>query len=102
MTKTTTLLDPIHPGEILFEEFMRPFGISINRLSRDLHVPPNRVHSIIHGTRSITADTALRLGVYFGVTPEIWLNLQSEYDLRVARKAAGEQIVKVVRKREAA
>src|SRR2546422_6201871 len=83
MAKRTKLLDPIHPGEILTEDFMKPLGISINRLSRDLHVPPNRIHSNVHGTRAITADTALRLGTYFGVTPEIWLNLQSEYDLRV-------------------
>ena len=65
-------------------------------------MPPNRVHAIVHGTRAITADTALRLGIYFGVTPEIWLNLQSEYDLRVARRTASEQIAKSVRKREAA
>jgi addiction module HigA family antidote len=102
MTKKTKMLDPIHPGEILSEEFMKPLGISINRLSRDLHVPPNRVHSIVHGTRAITADTALRLGTYFGMTPETWLNLQSEYDLRIARRRAGEEIVKTVRKREAA
>ena len=102
MIKKTNLLDPIHPGEILNEEFMKPLGISINRLSRDLHVPPNRVHAIVHGTRSITADSALRLGTYFGVTPETWLNLQSEYDLRVARRTAGEQIARTVRKREAA
>ena len=102
MIKKTNLLDPIHPGEILSEEFMKPLGISINRLSRDLHVPPNRVHAIVHGTRAITADSALRLGTYFGVTPETWLNLQSEYDLRVARRTAGEQIARNVRKREAA
>ena len=102
MIKKTNLLDPIHPGEILSEEFMKPLGISINRLSRDLHVPPNRVHAIVHGTRSITADSALRLGTYFGVTPETWLNLQSDYDLRVARRTAGEQIARNVRKREAA
>ena len=102
MIKKTNLLNPIHPGEILSEEFMKPLGISINRLSRDLHVPPNRVHAIVHGTRSITADSALRLGTYFGVTPENWLNLQSEYDLRVARRTAGEQIARTVRKREAA
>ena len=102
MTKKTKLLDPIHPGEILSEEFMKPLGISINRLSRDLHVPPNRVHGIVHGTRAITADTALRLGAYFGMTPETWLNLQSDYDLRVARRASGKQISRVVHKREAA
>ena len=102
MAKRIKLLDPIHPGEILSEEFMKPLGISINRLSRDLHVPPNRIHGIVHGTRAITADTALRLGTYFDVTPEIWLNLQTEYDLRVARRTVGEEIAKVVRKREAA
>jgi addiction module HigA family antidote len=102
MPKKTKLLDPIHPGEILTEEFMQPLGISINRLSRDLHVPPNRIHGIVHGTRSITAGTALRLGIYFGVTPELWLNLQTEYDLRVTRRIAGGEIAKMVRKREAA
>ena len=102
MAKKTKLLDPIHPDEILTEEFMKPLGISINRLARDLHVPPNRIHGIVHGTRSITADTALRLGTYFGVTPELWLNLQTEYDLRVARRTAGVEIAKTVRRREAA
>ena len=102
MAKKAKLLDPIHPGEILSEEFMKPLGISINRLSRDLHVPPNRIHGIVHGTRAITADTSLRLGTYFGVSPETWLNLQSEYDLRIARRIAGEEIAKMVRKREAA
>jgi addiction module HigA family antidote len=100
MAKKSNLLDPIHPGETLTEEFMEPPGISINRLARDLHVPPNGIHSIVHGTRSITADTALRLGVYFGVAPDIWLNLQTEYVLRVARRTAGCEIAKTVRKRE--
>ena len=82
------------------EDFMKPLSISINRLSRDLHVPPNRIHAIVHGTRAITADSALRLGTYFGVTPETWLSLQLEYDLRVARRVAGGQIAKTVRRRE--
>ena len=102
MAKASKLLDPIHPGEILAEEFMRPLAISINRLARDLHVPPNRVHGIVHGVRAITADTALRLGVYFGTAPETWMNLQSDYDLRMARRTAGKDIAKAVRKREAA
>ena len=102
MTKKAKLLDPIHPGEILAEEFMKPLAISINRLARELHVPPNRIHAIVHGTRSITADTALRLGIYFGVTPETWLNLQLEYDLRLVRRTSGEEIAKTVRKLEAA
>ena len=102
MTRKTKLLERIHPGEILAEDFMKPLGISINRLSRDLDVPPNRIHGIVHGTRSITADTALRLGMYFGIAPETWLTLQSEYDLRTVRREAGERIAKAVRKREAA
>ena len=79
-------LDPIPPGEILREEFMRPLGVSINTLARDLDVPPNRISEIVNGKRAITADTALRLGKYFGVSPEIWLDLQSDYELRVARR----------------
>jgi len=84
--KTTKMLEPIPPGEILMEEFMRPLGISINALARDLAVPPNRISGIINGTRAITADTALRLGKYFGVSPELWLDLQSDFELRVARQ----------------
>jgi antitoxin HigA-1 len=84
--RTAKMLDPIPPGEILMEEFMRPLGISINALARDLAVPANRISGIINGTRAITADSALRLGKYFGVSPEIWLDLQSDYELRVARQ----------------
>lgn len=102
MTKKEKRLDPIHPGEILSGDFMKPLAISINRLARDPHVPPNRIHAIVHGSRSITADTALRLGIYFGVTPETWLNLQSDYDLRVARRTTGDRIAKSVRRMEAA
>jgi addiction module HigA family antidote len=80
----------------------QPLGISINRLARDLDVPPNRIHGIVHGTRAVTADTALRLGIYFGTAPEVWMTLQSEYDLRVARRTSGEKIARRVRKREAA
>jgi len=81
---TQKLLDPIPPGEILLEEFMKPMGVSINTLSRDVNVPPNRISEIVNGKRSITADSALRLGKYFSVSPEIWLDLQSDYDIRVA------------------
>mgnify|MGYP001578388753 CR=1 FL=1 len=80
------LLDPIHPGEILYEEFMKPLGVSINALAREIAVPPNRVSEIVGGKRAITADTALRLGKYFGVSPELWLNLQVDHDLRVAKR----------------
>ena len=79
-------LEPVHPGEILMEEFLKPMGISINRLARDIDVPPGRISTIVNGKRSISADTALRLGLYFGVAPELWLNLQADYDLRVARR----------------
>lgn len=81
-----TYLDPIHPGEILLEDFLRPMEISINKLAREIGVPPGRISTIVNGKRSITADTALRLGIYFGVSPELWLNLQTDYDLRIARR----------------
>jgi addiction module antidote protein, HigA family len=86
-------LDPIHPGEILLEDFLKPMGISINKLAREIDVPPGRISTIVNGKRSITADTALRLGAYFGVSPELWLNLQADYDLRVARRTVKLHIV---------
>ncbi|MGE5567758.1 MAG: HigA family addiction module antitoxin [Rhodospirillales bacterium] len=102
MAKKSSQLDPIHPGEILAEEFMKPLGLSINSLARDLHVPPNRIHAIVHGQRSITADTARRLSAYFGTSAELWLNLQSDYDLRQARRTLGPEIERTVLKRPAA
>ena len=87
MRTSARVLEPIHPGEILREEFMKPMGISINGLARAIAVPANRVSGIVNGMRTITADTALRLGKYFGVSPEMWLNLQAGYDLRVARRS---------------
>ena len=83
---TTKLLDPITPGEILREDFMEPLDISINQLARDLSVPPNRISEIVNGKRSISADTALRLQRYFGVEAQFWLNLQTEYDLRIMKR----------------
>ena len=80
------LLDPIKPGEILLEDFMEPLSISINQLSRDLAVPPNRISEIVNGKRAITADTALRLQRYFKVEAQFWLNLQSEYNLRITKR----------------
>ena len=94
-------LDPIPPGEILLEDFMRPMGLSINALARAIDVPPNRVSEIVNGKRSITADTALRLGKYFAVSPEIWLDLQSDYDLRVARITDWPKIEPRIRERAA-
>jgi len=86
----------MHPGEILLEEFMRPMEISINKLARDIAVPPGRISGIVNGKRSITADTALRLGKYFGVSPQTWMGLQAEYDLRVARRTIGPELEKRV------
>ena len=94
---TKKLLEPIPPGEILLEEFMKPMGVSINALSRNVSVPPNRISEIVNGKRSITADTALRLGKYFGVSPEIWLDLQSDYDIRIAQRTIWPQIEPLIR-----
>ena len=76
---------PIHPGEILREQFMAEFGVSMNRLARDLRVPVTRISEIVNQRRSVTSDTALRLARYFGTTPEFWMNLQTSYDLDTAR-----------------
>ena len=101
MARRPKWLDPIPPGEILREEFMRPLGISINALARALAVPPNRIGAIVNGTRAITADTALRLGRYFGTSPELWLDLQSDYELRIARQTTGKTIESEVHTRVA-
>ena len=90
-------LEPITPGEMLLEEFMNPLGISQNRLARDIDVPVTRINQIIKGKRIITADTALRLGQYFGTSAELWLNLQSGYELRVLRQSAWGDIKKRIR-----
>jgi len=95
------LLDPIHPGEILMEEFLKPMDISLSALARDINVPAGRISQIVGGKRAITADTALRLGKYFGVSPEMWLGLQSDFELRVARREAGEEIERTVKRRVA-
>jgi addiction module HigA family antidote len=102
MTKKGEPLESIHPGEILLEEFMRPLGISINRLAREIDVPPGRISDIVNGKRSVTADTALRLGKYFGVSPEVWLGLQVDYDLRIAKRTTWPAIEPRVRTRDAA
>ncbi len=90
-------LDPIPPGEILAEEFMKPNGISQNRLSRDIDVNPARINDIVHGRSAITAAVALRLGKYFGTTPEFWMNLQASYELRLARAKDWPKIERRVR-----
>lgn len=88
----TALLDPIHPGEILAEEFLKPSGLSANALAKALGVPVTRVAEIVRGRRGVSADTALRFARYFGTSAELWLGLQAEYDLRVARREVGEEI----------
>jgi antitoxin HigA-1 len=90
-------LDPIPPGEILAEEFMKPHGLSQNRLARDIDVNPARINDIVHGRSSITASVALRLAKYFGTTPELWMNLQADYDLRRARAGDWPRIERRVR-----
>lgn len=89
-------LPPIHPGEVLLEEFLKPLGVSQYRLAKDLCVPPRRINEIVHGTRSITADTALRLARYFGTTERLWLNLQARYDLEVQKDRLGDRLEKEV------
>ena len=101
MAAKQKLLKPIHPGEILLEEFMKPMDISINQLARDIVVPPGRISAIVNGKRAITADTALRLGKYFGVSPEVWMGLQAYYDLRVAQRAIGAEVEKRVQRHAA-
>jgi antitoxin HigA-1 len=82
----TKLLDEIHPGEILLEEFMKPMNISARQIAADIDVSPSRISEIVNGTRPITADTALRLGIFFKIDPRFWTNLQSEYDLRLVTR----------------
>ena len=89
-------LKPIHPGEILLEEFLKPLGISRHRLARDISVSPRRISAIIQGTRAITADTALRLSLYFGLSERYWLNLQSWYDLEVEKDRLGARLKREV------
>ncbi len=85
-------LAPIHPGEILLEEFLEPLGISQYRLAKDISVPPRRINEIVHGIRAITADTALRLARYFGTSERFWLNLQIRYDLEVEKDRLGSRL----------
>ncbi|MEE8484530.1 MAG: HigA family addiction module antitoxin [Nitrospinota bacterium] len=99
MKKANLAIRPVPPGEILLEEFLKPMGISQNMLAREIDVSPRRVNEIVLGRRSITADTALRLGRYFDMEPEFWMNLQSRYDLRTAKNKLGKNLKKRVRRR---
>jgi len=96
------LLEPIPPGEILLEDFLKPLGISQNRLARDIKVPVSRIAGIVSGSRAITADTALRLGAYFGVSAQLWLGLQSDYDLQIAHQRDWPHIRVTIRRHDAA
>jgi len=93
----TKKLSPSTPGDVLLEEFLKPMKITQNQLAKDINVPANRVSQIIHGKREITADTALRLGKYFGIEPEFWLNLQVRYNMKIARDKVGKKIEKEVK-----
>ena len=90
-------LEPIHPGEILLEEFLKPMGISQYQLAKDIGVDPRRINAIVHGDRAITADTALRLSRYFGTSDRFWLNLQAHYDLEVQKDELGNRLEKEVK-----
>ena len=89
---TKKMLAPIHPGEILMEEFLKPLGITQYKLAKDIHVPARRINEIVHGKRSITADTALRLSRYFNLSERFWLNLQARYDLEVEKDKLNDRI----------
>jgi addiction module HigA family antidote len=102
MSKKFAKLPPIHPGETLREDFLVPLGLSANRLAIELHVPVTRINDIVHGRRSITADTALRLARYFGTRPQFWINLQANYDLEVASDALSGIIESQIKPRRAA
>lgn len=90
-------LKPIHPGEVLLEDFLKPMGISQYRLAKDINVPARRINEIVLGKRSITADTALRLARFFGTSPELWVNLQAHYELEIARDSLNGRLRKEVK-----
>jgi len=97
-TKTTTqLCNTIHPGEILLEEFLQPLQISQYRLAKEIQVPPRRINEIVHGTRGVTADTALRLAQYFGTTAQFWMNLQNQYDLTISAQSFNPSLEEFIR-----
>lgn len=88
----TNKLAPVHPGEVLLEEFLSPMGISQYRLAKDISVSPRRINEIVHGNRAVSADTAMRLGRFFGVSPRFWLNLQSQFDLDIEQDRLGDRL----------
>ena len=98
---TDKLYGPTHPGEVLMEDFIEGFGITQHKLAVSIGVPPRRINEIVHGKRAITADTALRLGRYFGVEPQFWLNLQSRYELELAQERVADQVDQITPLRRA-
>src|ERR1700688_4800754 len=94
MNRSEKLVPRVHPGEILREDFMKPLGLTINKLALDLHVPATRIGEIVHERRRITADTALRLARYFQTNPEFWLNLQNFFDLEMSRRSGAASDIK--------
>ncbi|HEY6341344.1 MAG TPA: HigA family addiction module antitoxin [Bryobacteraceae bacterium] len=102
MAKKNKVMPPVHPGETLREEFLKPLGLTPNRLAIELQVPATRINDIARGKRAISADTALRLARYFGTTPQFWLNLQANYDLEVAQDLQGREIAERIKPRRAA
>jgi addiction module HigA family antidote len=100
--KATKTMPPIHPGETLREDFMKPLGLTANRLAINLRVPAARIGEIVNGRRAITADTALRLARYFGTSPQFWINLQSNYDIEKAQDAVGKEIAEEIKPHRAA
>ena len=93
----TEVLDEIHPGEILLEDFMKPMGISARQLAADIDVSPSRISDLVNGNRPITADTAVRLGLFFNMEPRFWMNLQTEYDMRIAARTLTGKIAPRIR-----
>jgi addiction module HigA family antidote len=100
--KKNKIMAPIHPGETLREDFLKPLGLTANRLAMELMVPVTRVNDIARGKRAITADTSLRLARYFGTTPQFWMNLQANYELELAEDARGREIADRIRPHQAA
>lgn len=94
---TKEKLPPIHPGEVLLEDFMKPLGLSQYRVAKDIGVPALRISQIVNGKRAVTADTAMRLARYFGTSPDVWLRLQARYDLEVAEREYGDRINREVK-----
>lgn len=94
-TTEANMIEPIHPGEILLEDFINGFGITQNKLAVSIGVPPRRINEIVHGKRGITADTAIRLARYFGTSEEFWMNLQSNYELRIERRVIQDSVAAI-------